>query len=63
MKINDCACAVHVCAAGDAWGVPRGCLGGAWHGTNWGKCVKHTPFDQNMLPKFNQGYTQGMELS
>ena len=58
-----CACTVHVCAVGDAWGVPRGCLGGAWHGIKWGKCVKHTPFDQNMLPKFNQGYTQEIELN
>ena len=30
--ISNCACAVHVCAAGDAWGVPSACLGGAWHG-------------------------------
>ena len=54
---------VHVCVAGDAWGVPGECLVCAWHGTIWGKCVKHTPFDQSMLPKFNQGYTQEMELS
>ena len=34
--------------------LPSVCLGGAWHGTKWEICVKHTPFDQNMLNMFNQ---------
>ena len=49
-----CACAVQVCVAGDAWGVPSACLGGAWHGTKQAQCVEYTTFDQNMLNMFNQ---------
>ena len=39
--------------------------GKAWWGTSWAKFVRHTPDDQNMLTKFNQGYTQkiGTHLS
>ena len=40
---NNCACV---------------CLGDAWQGMvrhSWAKCVKHTPKNQNMLNKFNQG--------
>ena len=56
-----CASSMHVCAS-SMHGV---CLGDAWHGivsTNWAKCVKHTPNDQNMVTKFNQWYSQKLEL-
>ena len=43
---------------GCAQKVPSVCLGDAWRDTKWAQCVKHTPFDQNMLTMFNQGYTQ-----
>ena len=50
MTVHVCACVVHVCAAGDAWGVPSGCLGGACQGIvrhKMEKCVKNTLIDQN----------------
>jgi len=54
--VHVCACAcVCVCMCMCVQQVMhRVCLGGAWHGTKWAQCVKHAPFDQNMLNMFNQ---------
>ena len=36
--------------------------GKAWIGTFGSKCVKHTPNDQNMINKFDQGNPQSLVL-
>ena len=50
-KHDKCACGVHT------W-----CMCKAWLSTFGSKCVKHTPNDQNMINKFDQGNPQSLVL-